>query len=483
MNTEIKKEFPDNFLWGGALAANQCEGAYDVDGKGMSIADIHVYNKKIDRLKSETKNHEFTLEEIKKRMQDKDQNIYPKRTGIDFYHTYKDDLALLGELGLNTLRISIGWTRIFPTGEEESPNEKGLKFYDDLLDEIIKNGMVPMVTISHYEMPVNLSVKYGGWAGKETLEAFKKFVDVIMERFKNKVKYWIAFNQINSLFGEGYNSLSIPYDYAEDFQSVSFQALHHQFVASAYAKKKMDEMNTGMKMGAMVCNGICYPENCDPVEAMSTYKANQMQFMFLDVLCRGYYPRFVKRFFDENKIKPIQITEEEEKLLRDYTCDFLTFSYYGSGVCSSDIKPGQRKKNPYLTANEWGWVNDPIGLRYALNQYYDRYQLPIMITENGSGFDEKPDEEGKIHDPYRVEYYREHLEQMKEAIYDGVELLGYYPWAPIDIVSCTSSEMSKRYGFIYVDIDDFGKGTGKRLKKDSFYWYQKMIKDHGHDLT
>lgn len=478
---QLFKKFPKDFIWGGALAANQCEGAWNEDGKGMSGADIHIYNKNIDRLKSETKNHEFTLDEIKFRMQDQSKYYYPKRTGIDFYHTYKEDLKLLSELGLNSLRISIAWTRIFPTGEELEPNEKGLQFYDDLLDEMIKNNLTPLVTISHYEMPLNLSVKYGGWYSKKTLEAFKRFVDVIMERYKNKVKYWIGFNQINSIFGEGYNSLSIPYDYVDDFQSAGYQALHYQFVASAYAKKKMDEMNTGMKMGAMVCNGIGYAANCDPKEVMASYKLNQIQYMFLDVLCRGKYPRSLQRFFDENQINPIQATEEELQLIKENTCDYLTFSYYGTGVCSSDIKPGQREKNPYLTANEWGWVNDPIGLRYVLNEYYDRYQLPIMITENGSGFDESVDKEGKIHDDYRIDYYKEHLEQMKEAIYDGVELIGYYPWAPIDIVSCTSSEMSKRYGFIYVDLDDFGKGTGKRIKKDSFYWYKEMIKNESKD--
>ncbi len=479
---EVKKAFPKDFLWGGALAANQCEGAYNEDGKGMSIADIHIYNPKINRKQSETKNHEFTKAEIEFRKNDTTINYYPKRFGIDFYHTYKEDLKLLKELGINSLRISIAWTRIFPTGLEEEPNEKGLQFYDDLLDEMNRLGIIPMVTISHYEMPLELSLHYGGWLSKVTLEAFKKYVDVIMERYKHKVKYWIAFNQINSLFGEGYNSLSIPYDYVEDFTSASFQALHYQFVGSAYAKKKMDEMNTGMKMGAMVCNGIGYSQNCDPNEVMYTYKKAQMQYMFLDVLCRGYYPRSMYRYFEENHIQPFQATQEELDLIKKYPCDFLSFSYYGTGVCSSDIKPGERKMNPYLTANEWGWVNDPVGLRYVLNEYYDRYQLPIMITENGSGFVDEVSEDGKIHDPYRVDYFKQHFEQMKEAIYDGVELIGYYAWGPIDIVSCTSSEMTKRYGFIYVDEDDYGKGSKKRIKKDSFNWYQKVIETNGEEL-
>ena len=479
---EIKKAFPKDFLWGGALAANQCEGAYNEDGKGMSIADIHIYNPKINRKQSETKNNEFTQAEIEFRKNDTTLNYYPKRFGIDFYHTYKEDLKLLKELGINTLRISIAWTRIFPTGLEEKPNEKGLQFYDDLFDEMKKLDIIPMVTISHYEMPLELSTKYGGWLSKVTLEAFKKYVDVIMERYKHKVKYWIAFNQINTLFGEGFNSVSIPYDYVEDLTSASYQALHYQFVASAYAKMKMDEMNTGMKMGAMVCNGIGYSQNCDPKEVMYNYKNSQLQYMFLDVLCRGYYPRSLYRYFEENHIQPFIATKEELDLIKKNPCDYLSFSYYGTGVCSSDLEPGRRKANPYLTANEWGWVNDPVGLRYVLNEYYDRYQLPIMITENGSGFVDEVSEDGHIHDPYRIDYYKQHIEQMKEAIYDGVELIGYYPWGPIDIVSCTSSEMSKRYGFIYVDEDDYGKGSKRRIKKDSFNWYKEAILSNGEKL-
>ncbi len=478
----MNKEFPKDFLWGGALAANQCEGAYDEDGKGMNIAEVHIYKEKLNRLKSNTKNEEFTIDEIQFRANDHTKYYYPKRYGIDFYHTYKDDLKYFQEMGMNSLRISIDWARIFPTGEEKAPNEKGLEFYDSLLDEMIEDGLEPLVTISHYEMPLNLSIKYGGWASDITLEAFKRYVDVILDRYKNKVKYWITFNQINTVFGEGYNGTGIPYDMFEDYQSTVWKALHYQMIASAYAKQKMDSLNTGMKMGCMVCNGISYPETCNPVDVMQNYKRSQLQYAFLDVLCRGYYPRSLERYFEENHVVPFEVSDEEAKLLRENTCDFLTFSYYGTGVCSSDMKEGERKQNPYLKVNEWGWVTDPIGLRYVLNEYYDRYQLPIMITENGSGFDEKLDEENHIHDDYRIAYYKEHIEQMKEAICDGVELIGYYPWGPIDIVSCTSSEMSKRYGFVYVDLDDHGKGTGKRYKKDSFYWYQKVCRSNGINL-
>ena len=476
-------KMPNGFLWGGALAANQCEGAYDVDGKGMSIADIHVYNHKTDAKSSHTKNEQYTLEELKFRMNDKTVNHYPKRTGIDFYHTYKEDLKYFKEMGFNTLRTSINWSRIFPTGEELEPNEKGLQFYDDLFDEMIRLGMEPMITISHYEMPLNLSIKYGGWLDRKVIEYFNRYVDVVLERYKNKVKYWIVFNQINTIFGEGYNQTSIPYDYVEDFTSASFQAMHHTMIASAYAKKRAKEINPNMKIGCMVCHGINYASTCNPTDVVETMRRNQVQYMFLDVLCKGYYPTSLKRYFRERNIQPFIIEDGDMELISKNTVDFMTFSYYGTGICSADMSKDVRQgSNPYLTVNEWGWVNDPIGLRFALNDYYDRYHLPIYITENGSGFDEKLNEEGKIHDDYRIDYYRKHIEQIKEALDDGVDVRGYYPWGPIDIVSCTSCEMTKRYGFVYVDLDDYGKGSGKRTRKDSFYWYQHVIETNGEEL-
>ncbi len=479
----MSNSFPKDFLWGGALAANQFEGAYDADGKGMSVADIHIYDPQIDRKKSDTKNEEFVMKEILFRMNDKEKHYYPKRYGIDFYHTYKEDLRYFKEMGFKTLRTSIAWTRIFPTGEEEEPNEAGLKFYDSLLDEIRKNGMEPLITISHYEMPLNLSVKYGGWYSRKTLEAFKKFVDVITERYKDKVRYWIPFNQINSVFGEGYNQLSIPYDFTENFDDAVYQGLHHIFVASAYANMKIKENNPDAITCCMVIHGIKYPETCNPADVVDTQKENLLQYMFLDVLCKGYYPESFFRYLEERNIAKFKVEDGDMELIKENTCEYLTFSYYGSGICSADLRTGKEKRvNPYLTANDWGWVNDPIGLRFAINDYYERYHLPIMITENGSGFDERPDEEGRIHDDYRIDYFRKHIEQIALAIKDGSKVVGYYPWGPIDIVSCTSSEMSKRYGFVYVDLDDYGKGSGKRLKKDSFDWYKKVIASNGEDL-
>ena len=481
----MKKEnvFPPDFLWGGALAANQCEGAYLEDGKGMSIADIHIYDPGKDTKSSHTRNEQYTMDNLKFRMNDTTKFYYPKRFGIDFYHTYKEDLRLFQEMGFNTLRVSINWSRIYPTGEEEEPNEKGLQFYDRLFDEMITLGMEPMVTISHYEMPLNLSLKYGGWLNRKVIDFFVRYAKTVLTRYQNKVKYWIVFNQINSIFGEGYNQTSIPYDYVDDYRSATFQAMHHTMVASAYVYKIAKEINPKMQIGCMVVHGINYPSTCNPADVVENMRRNQLQYMFLDVLCKGYYPSSLKRLFEERNIQMFTIEEGDMELIADNTVDFLSFSYYGTGICSAEMDLDQRKQvNPYLSANAWGWVNDPIGLRFALNDYYDRYHLPIYITENGSGFDEKPDDEGRIHDDYRIDYYRRHINQIKEALLDGVDVRGYYPWGPIDIVSCTSCEMSKRYGFIYVDLDDFGKGSGKRIKKDSFYWYQKCIASNGDNL-
>lgn len=481
----MKKEnvFPPDFLWGGALAANQCEGAYLEDGKGMSIADIHIYDPGKDAKSSHTRNEQYTMDNLKFRMNDTTKFYYPKRFGIDFYHTYKEDLRLFQEMGFNTLRVSINWSRIYPTGEEEEPNEKGLQFYDRLFDEMIALGMEPMVTISHYEMPLNLSLKYGGWLNRKVIDFFVRYAKTVLIRYQNKVKYWIVFNQINSIFGEGYNQTSIPYDYVDDYRSATFQAMHHTMVASAYVYKIAKEINPKMQIGCMVVHGINYPSTCNPADVVENMRRNQLQYMFLDVLCKGYYPSSLKRLFEERNIQMFTIEEGDMELIADNTVDFLSFSYYGTGICSAEMDLDQRKQvNPYLSANAWGWVNDPIGLRFALNDYYDRYHLPIYITENGSGFDEKPDDEGRIHDDYRIDYYRRHINQIKEALLDGVDVRGYYPWGPIDIVSCTSCEMSKRYGFIYVDLDDFGKGSGKRIKKDSFYWYQKCIASNGDNL-
>jgi 6-phospho-beta-glucosidase len=476
----ISRGFPDNFLWGGAIAANQCEGAWKEGGKGVCISDIQAYDPNLDR--SIPYDSECTRDKVLNALKD-DTHYYPKRYGIDFFHTFKEDLMYLKELNFKTFRISINWTRIFPNGDELEPNETGLKFYDELIDEIIKLGMEPIVTISHYDMPINLSLKYNGWYSRKVVEFFVRYSEVLLERYKDKVKYWIVINQINLIHFESFNSLGIFKDEVENLEEARYQGVHHQFVASALVLKKAREINPEMKIGTMLADCTAYPESCDPDDIVLALKRNQMQYFFSDVQLRGEYPGFALRYFKDNNIS-IKMESGDEEILKCYTMDFLALSYYYSQMVSASkngMHPKDVTKNPNLKANPWGWAVDPKGLYNALSQYYDRYSVPLLIAENGFGMVDKL-EDGKVHDQYRIDYLREHIKAIKNSIEDGVEVFGYCAWAPIDIVSCTTKEMSKRYGFIYVDIDDLGKGSGKRIRKDSFYWYKKVIETNGEEL-
>lgn len=470
--------FPKDFMWGGAVAANQLEGAYDIDGKGLCIADINEFRDDVDITKKY--NEEVSSTFVKDALESKTR-IFPKRWGIDFYHTYKEDLKLLAGLGLKTFRTSINWARIFPNGDDATPNELGLKFYDDLIDEILKNGMEPMITISHYEMPLSLTSNYKGWYSREVIDFFVKYCEVLFDRYAGKVKYWIIVNQINLIGHESFNHLGVAEDLVDDLQSAKYQAVHNEMVAcaraTAYAHKNYPEMEIGM----MLCGGPAYAATCKPEDQLATLKHNQMEYFYSDVLLRGKYPGYVFRFFEDRNIH-VEFGENDEEDLKN-TADFFSFSYYYTRIVTKESfeNGNEALRNKELPANPWGWSIDPTGLRILLNEFWDRYQKPIYITENGVGYYDKL-EDGQIHDPYRVEYYRDHIQQMKEAIKDGVDLRGYYAWGPIDIVSCSSSEMSKRYGFIYVDLDDYGKGTGKRIKKDSYDWYKKVIETNGEDL-
>lgn len=475
---QVPTGFPENFMWGGAVAANQLEGAYDIDGKGLCVADINEFRDDVDITKKS--NLEVTTDYIKEALASKDR-IFPKRWGIDFYHTYKEDLKLLAELGLKTFRTSINWARIYPNGDDEMPNEAGLKFYDDLFDEIIKNGMEPMITISHYEIPLHLTTAYKGWYSREVIDFFEKYCKTVFDRYAGKVKYWIIVNQINLIVHESFNHLGVAADLVDDLLSAKYQAVHNEMVACARATKYAHDNYPDMEIGMMLCGGPAYAATCKPEDVLATQKHNQMEYFFSDVLLRGYYPGYALRFFEDHDIH-VEFGEHDEEDFKN-TCDFFSFSYYYTRICNKESYESGNEaiRNMELPANPWGWTIDPIGLRILLNEFYDRYQKPIYITENGVGYYDKL-EDGEIHDPYRIEYYRDHIAQMKEAIKDGVDLRGYYAWGPIDIVSCSSSEMSKRYGFIYVDLDDYGKGSGKRIKKDSYAWMQKVIASNGEDL-
>lgn len=470
------KKFPENFYWGGAVAANQLEGAYLEDGKGLCVADINLFRDDID-IKHKA-NTEVTTEEVLHAINDK-VGHYPKRTGIDFYHTYKQDLAMLAETGMNSFRTSINWARIFPKGDEKEPNEAGLQFYDNLIDEMQKNGMEPLITISHYEMPLHLALEYNGWHSREMIDFFVNFATTLFERYKGKVKYWILVNQMNLISFESFNHLGIPADKVENLEEAKYQGVHNELVACSRAIKKAKEIDSSMQIGMMTYYGCVYPQSAKPEDNLAALKYNQMDYFYPDILVRGEYPRYAYRFFEENGIN-IEFGENDEEDFKN-TVDFVSFSYYYTRMINAEnMRP---TINPEIKTNDWGWGYDPIGLRIALNNYYDRYGLPIMITENGMGFYETLNENQTVEDDYRIEFLRMHIEQMKEAIYDGVELIGYYPWGPIDLVSCSSSEMSKRYGFIYVDLDDYGKGSGKRYKKKSFDWYKKVTASNGEDIS
>ena len=470
--------FPKDFMWGGAVAANQLEGGWDIDGKGICVADINEFQ---DNIAIEKKgNKELTRAYVEEAAVSTDK-VFPKRHGIDFYHTYKEDLKLLAGLGLKTFRTSINWSRIFPNGDDQTPNEAGLRFYDDLFDEILKNGMEPMITISHYEMPLHLTTAYKGWYSREVIDFFVKYCNTVFDRYAGKVKYWIIVNQINLIGHESFNHLGVAEDVVDDLKSAKYQAVHNEMVACARATKYAHEHYPEMQIGMMLCGGPDYPASCKPEDMLATLKHNQMEYFFSDVLLRGYYPGYAFRFFEDNHIQ-VEFGEHDEEDLKN-TADFFSFSYYYTQICSKESYENGNEvyRNKELPANPWGWTIDPIGFRVLLNEFYDRYQKPIYVTENGIGCYDKL-EDGQIHDSYRVDFFREHIAQMKEAIKDGVDVRGYYAWGPIDIISCSSSEMSKRYGFIYVDLDDYGKGSGERIKKDSYAWMQKVIASGGEDL-
>lgn len=482
----IPTTFPAGFLWGGATAANQLEGAWNVDGKGLTTAEV---------VKKAKNRQEFSMNAVTKEtlaaaIADKTDKLYPKRRGIDFYHRYKEDIALFAEMGFKAFRLSIAWARIFPNGYEEKPNEAGLAFYDKLFAECHKYGIEPVVTISHYEMPLGLTLKQNGWASRDTIDAYVRYAKVLFERYKGQVKYWMTFNEINaSTWGfTGTGALDDELSGQEAMQ-LRYQALHHQFLASAQAVKIGHQIDPENQIGCMIARMQTYPKTCNPADVRAAQLQDQLNLFFTDIQVRGEYPNYMNRYFAENNIK-LQMAENDQALLKEGCVDYLGFSYYMSTVTSaaSQVEKASGnfalgEANPYLEASDWGWQIDPVGLRVTLNEYWDRYQVPLFIVENGLGALDKLEADGSIHDSYRIDYLRKHIIQMQEAIKDGVQLIGYTMWGPIDLISASTSEMSKRYGFIYVDQDDDGNGSLKRYKKDSFYWYKKVIASNGQDLS
>lgn len=484
----MKKEFPKDFLWGGALSACQAEGAYLEDGKSMTIPEVMQFRAENDR--KVTVQLKITKEMIAQAKEDTDIVKYPKRRGIDFYHTYREDLKMMAEMGFKVFRYSISWARMFPNGNDEKPNKKALEFYDHVIDTCIEFGMKPLITISHFDMPIVLIEKYGGWYHRELIALYERYCKVLFEHFKGRVQYWVTFNEINMSVKAGPKTLGIIDEGQENYEEMLFQGLHHQFVAASRVTKLAHEIDSENHIGSMVAYFTTYPYTCKPEDAVAMQKDDQMKnLFFLDVLNGGAYPYYAKTYFERNQIS-LKIEEGDLESIQAYTADFVGMSYYNSMISAGDDKQLELTsgnvhsvyKNPYLPANEWGWQIDPIGLRYTLNHVYDRYGKPVFILENSSGFFDTLEEDGTVHDPYRVDFLRQHIAQMKLAIEDGVEVIGYTMWGPIDMISSGTSEMSKRYGFIYVDQDDYGEGSKKRYRKDSFYWYQNVIRTNGQEL-
>ncbi|RDB34204.1 6-phospho-beta-glucosidase BglA [Exiguobacterium sp. RIT594] len=478
------KTLPNDFLWGGALAAHQFEGGWNAGGKGPSVVDVMTAGE----------------HGVARRITDtiEDGTFYPNHEAIDFYHRYKEDIALFAEMGLKCLRTSIGWSRIFPNGDETEPNEAGLQFYDDVFDELLKHGIEPIITLSHFEMPLHLAREYGGFRNRKVAEFFERFAEVCFTRYKDKVTYWMTFNEINNKMDVEnplflWTNSGVKVEPGENAMEVMYQTGHHELIASALAVAKGKAINPDFQIGAMISHVPIYPYSSHPEDVMLAEKSMRQRYFFPDVQARGYYPNYALKEFEREGYQ-IPILAGDDEILKNGTVDYIGFSYYMSTTVKHDatvnntgniVNGGLANgvENPYIQSSDWGWAIDPVGLRYVLNRLYDRYQLPLFIVENGFGAVDTI-EDGKIHDAARIDYLKTHIEALTEAVTeDGVELMGYTPWGIIDIVSFTTGEMKKRYGMIYVDRDNEGNGSMERMKKDSFDWYKQVIATNGQDLA
>lgn len=485
------KKLPDDFLWGGATADFQFEGGFNEGGRGLLSHDYETDGSNLNPRHHTMRMPDGTIikpsssfiladdvpdEAVPVFLEDE---YYPSHKAVDFYHHYKEDIALMAEMGFNVFRFSICWSRIFPTGDEEKPNEEGLKFYHDVIDEMAKYNMEPLITICHDELPMHLVLKYDGWSSRHTIDAYLKYCRVLFEEYGDKCHYWLTFNEINAVRGFG------PCGTRKSDGQIRYQAAHHMFVASAKAVILGHQMMPGSMFGTMYAMSEIYPATCKPEDVFAHMQMRRENWYFIDIMGRGYYPSYSEDLLRRRGCDHIEMEEEDEEILKEGQLDFISFSYYRSTI----VKEGDKQfnvggsPNPYLKSTDWGWPVDPLGLRYCMNEIYDRIQKPIFIVENGLGAVDIPDENGNINDDYRIEYMRDHLKEMINAItIDKVPCLGYTMWGPIDLVSLSTGEMKKRYGFIYVDMDDKGNGTLKRTKKKSFEWYKKVIASNGEDL-
>lgn len=472
--------FPKDFLWGGATAANQLEGGIFEGGRGLANVDVCPAGK--DRAS--------VISGRRKMLGLEEGYQYPAAEAVDFYHHFREDIRLFGEMGFKVYRMSIAWTRIFPKGDEQEPNEEGLRFYEEIFKECRKYHMEPLVTISHFDCPVHLIERYGGWRSREMIRFYLRLCEVLFTRFRDYVTRWLTFNEINMILHAPFMGAGIYFENGENEEQVKYQAAHHELVASALATKMAHEINGDNQVGCMFAAGSAYPYTCKPEDVWEALLTDQENYFFVDIQSRGYYPAYAVKRLQQRGVFPVMEPGDAD-ILREHTVDFISFSYYnsrciaapGSGQEEADGNLFKSAKNPYLTFSSWGWPIDPLGLRITLNQVYDRYQKPLFLVENGLGALDEPDENGYVEDDYRIEYLREHIRAMKNAVEeDGVELMGYTSWAPVDLISAGSGEMKKRYGFVYVDKQEDGSGTLARSRKKSFYWYQRVIETNGEEL-
>lgn len=472
--------FPKGFLWGGATAANQCEGGYDKDGRGLANVDLMPHGD----LRRDVMNGTRIMLDFE------DGFYYPAKQAINMYENYKEDIALFAEMGFKTYRLSIAWTRIYPKGDEDEPNEAGLVFYENVFKECQKYGIEPLVTITHFDCPVHLTKTYGSWKNRKMIEFYERLVRTLFTRYKGLVKYWLTFNEINMIMHAPFMAAGIVFAENENHDQVKYQAVHHQLLASALATKIAKEIDPENQIGCMLAAGQYYPYTPNPDDVFDAHLKNRDNFFFIDVQSRGEYPSFALKEMARKHVV-LETEDDDFSLLKENTVDFISFSYYSSRATSTDPKMKEKTsgnifasvRNPYLKASEWGWQIDPLGFRYTMNVLYERYQKPLFIVENGLGANDVLGENNEIIDDYRIDYLTQHIRAMRDAIdIDGVDVMGYTSWGCIDLVSASTGEMSKRYGYIYVDYDDQGNGSGKRFKKKSFDWYKELIATNGESL-
>lgn len=471
---------PEGFLWGGATAANQCEGGWTEGGRGLANVDVIPYGPDRWPVACGTM----------KMFECDDKHFYPSHEAIDMYHHYKEDIKLFGEMGFKCYRMSIAWSRIFPNGDETTPNEEGLKFYENIFDECHKYGIEPLVTLVHFDAPMGLIKKFGSWRSREMVECFERYCRAVFERYKGKVKYWLTFNEINMLLHAPFMGAGLFIEDPSQKKQITYAAAHHELIGSAIAVKLCHEIIPDAKIGCMLASGAEYPYSCRPEDAWQAMNDARSNYFFIDVQSRGAYPNYALKQLEREGIK-IPFAEGDEKILKEGTVDFVSFSYYCSRVGAAPTTDAPRGegnaffgvKNPYLKVSDWGWAIDPLGLRITMNEIYDRYQKPLFIVENGIGTNDKVESDGFVNDDDRIDYMSQHILEMEKAVVeDGVPLMGYTMWGPIDLVSASTGEMKKRYGFIRVNKDNDGIGDLSRSRKKSFTWYKNVISSNGENL-